>query len=131
MARITSENAREMTMRGLAVRLRLKAEREAAKKAAKATPIITVPITAVVTERPPEIEVNRARAIDRLEKQMARIDDQIDVCEEPDDWHKLTTARSKLWEPWRILVGIAMPGSLKPIQPRQKRAGSTDLPQPE
>lgn len=63
----------------------------------------------------------RLRAIKRLEKQLSAIDDKIDEATEPDDFHKLTTARSKLFEQWRILSGIPMPGSRKPAADKPAR----------
>lgn len=66
-------------------------------------------------------EEYRTRAIQRLEEQMESIDLQIDEVHEPDDWHKLTTARSKLFEQWRILSGIPMPGSRKPAADKPAR----------
>jgi hypothetical protein len=67
----------------------------------------------------------RAQAIKRLESQMESIDAQIDKARDPDDWHKLTTARSKLFEQWRILSGIPMPGSRKPTADKPQRQRGT------
>ncbi len=125
----TTENAREFSRR--ANEIRWSRERERKAKLLSVGIPKPIPEPAPVVIPPSELQQVRLRAIQRLESQMARLDEQIDTASDPDEWHKLTTARSKLFEPWRILSGIAMPGSLKPVQPRQKRAGSTDLPQPE
>jgi hypothetical protein len=66
----------------------------------------------------------------RLEEQMDSIDELMEGPLDPDSWHKLTTSKAKLFEQWRILSGIPMPGSLKPTITRQK-VSQADLPPPE
>jgi len=55
-----------------------------------------------------------AGKISRLETQLESLDNVIDNARTPDDWHKLSSARQRLFEQWRILKGFPLPGSRRP-----------------
>lgn len=69
--------------------------------------------------KPAEDEITRT--IRRLEHQMGLIDDLLDKCKEPSDWRDLTNSRAKIFETWRILSGIPMPGSRRPGREPSRR----------
>ncbi len=62
-----------------------------------------------------------ARKIQRLETQLESLDSALDNARTADDWHKLSTARQRLFEQWRILSGIPLPGSRRPSKERPRR----------
>jgi hypothetical protein len=110
---INPSNARELAQK----RWQMQREREERESMAPAPAIVDA------EDAIPKDDA-RAQAIKRLESQMESIDAQIDKARDPDDWHKLTTARSKLFEQWRILSGIPMPGSRKPAADKPQRQRS-------
>ena len=57
-------------------------------------------------------------SVARLERQLTALDDQLEAATTPDGWHKLSTARQRLFEQWRILRGIPFPGSRRPDMER-------------
>ena len=62
-----------------------------------------------------------ASKIARLETQLESLDNALDNAKTADEWHKLSTARQRLFEPWRILSGIPLPGSRKPRKEKQSK----------
>jgi hypothetical protein len=42
------------------------------------------------------------------------LDNYIHNAKTAEDWHKFSTAKHRLFEQWRILVGIPLPGSRRP-----------------
>lgn len=62
-----------------------------------------------------------ASKIARLESQLDSLDNALDNAKTADEWHKLSTARQRLFEPWRILCGIPLPGSRKPTREKQPK----------
>lgn len=66
-------------------------------------------------------DATHARQIQRLEAQLESLDNVLDNAKTADDWHKLSTARQRLFEQWRILSGIPLPGSRKPSKERPRR----------
>jgi len=60
-------------------------------------------------------------SIVRLERQLTALDDQLEMESKPDAWHKLSTARQRLFEQWRVLKGIPLPGSRRPPAKERKR----------
>lgn len=66
-----------------------------------------------------------ARKIERLESQLEQLDDLLDAAKTSADWRDLTNARTRLFEQWRVLSGIPVPGSRRPgREPGPKRAAT-------
>ena len=55
-----------------------------------------------------------ARALERLQAHIDRIDDLLDAVTAPADWRDLTNARDRLFNEWAHLAGIPKPGSRRP-----------------
>jgi hypothetical protein len=66
-------------------------------------------------------DASHARKIARLETQLESLDNALDLAKTADEWHKLSTARQRLFEQWRILSGIPLPGSRRPAKEKPKR----------
>lgn len=65
---------------------------------------------------------SHAREIARLKTQLESLDNALDIAKSADDWHKLSTARQRLFDQWRILSGIPLPGSRRPAKEKTKPA---------
>jgi transposase-like protein len=64
---------------------------------------------------PNDDEQGHAQAsIGRLERALTQLDDAIEIATKADDLHKLSTARQRLFEQWRVLSGVPLPGSKRP-----------------
>jgi len=115
MALITSENAREMAKLAIEVR----------RANALKPPVEPIP--------KPEPDRERARALVRVEKQIARLDDLLDNPKlEPTGWRDLTMARERLHKIWSHLADIPNPGNLKPTAKRRAVSSSSSAePAPE
>jgi hypothetical protein len=72
------------------------------------------PLTSIVADADA-----RVRRILRLEHQLESLDNILDNAKSADEWHKLSTARQRLFEQWRILSGIPLPGSRR--QPAERK----------
>jgi hypothetical protein len=69
--------------------------------------------------------------LQRLELQLSALDNALDNAKSPDEWQKLTASKHRLFEQWRILSGIPLPGSRRPAKERPKEPTlSFELPQP-
>jgi len=65
-------------------------------------------------------DATHARKIARLETQLESLDNTLELAKTADEWHKLSTARQRLFEQWRILSGIPLPGSRRPGREKPK-----------
>lgn len=108
---ITCENARELGKKGNQVRWsQWKAEQEQANNP-------PVPQTLPVSE-------DRASAIERKVKQMAKLDDLIDNETDAKELHLLTASRERLFREWCALTRNPISGTFKaaPEKPQRSRA---------
>ena len=131
MSLITSETARQMGAKGAEARRRKKAEREIDLRALRAA----VAARNELLERSPAVSStaleeehadSRARKVQRLETQLDRLDDMLDKEEDPTKLDRLASARSRIFEMWRVLANIPLPGSKRPA--RDKPAARPPLP---
>jgi transposase-like protein len=67
----------------------------------------------------PKITTNtHGEKLQRLELQLSALDNFLDNAKSPDEWQKLSAARQRLFDQWRILSGIPLPGSRQPAKER-------------
>lgn len=120
---INAANARELALRS-----------HEARRKRKAAEALCEPITDQSQQQAQALlddQIARARELRRLRKQLDNFDGLIERETDAKALQMLTNARWKQFETWRILSGMPLPGSFKPMQPRDKRTKISDLPQPE
>jgi hypothetical protein len=72
-------------------------------------------------EKPGNAASVHASMIERLLSQLKSLDNALDAANTADAWHKLSTARQKLFDQWRVLSGIPLPGSRRPPREKSRR----------
>lgn len=68
--------------------------------------------------------------IERLARQMERLDGFIDKAQTPADFRDLTNARARLFDQWAHLAGIPKPGSRRPGREVTRRSAPPADPTP-
>ena len=70
-------------------------------------------------------------SIVRLEHALTQLDDAIEIAVKADDLHKLSTARQRLFEQWRVLSGVPLPGSKRPPKDTKQKPSGAGRVEPE